>query len=263
MEKSIKEDVKKFWSNTPCGSGDISSLEVGSLEFFEAVEKIRFSGDDFMFDVVGFDQWKGKKVLEVGCGMGTDLLQFARGGAEVYGCDLTEKGATLTRKRLKLYGFQGEILVADGENLPFPNNFFDLVYSWGVIHHTPNTPAAMKEIIRICKPKGSILVMIYHRWSLLSLQMWIRYGLIRGKPWKSIDSIAALHLESPGTKIYSKKEALDLVDGLKDVKIRTIVTKYDLRLGRRLFLPKWFRKLVPSWLGWFLVIDGIKEGNEK
>jgi 2-polyprenyl-3-methyl-5-hydroxy-6-metoxy-1,4-benzoquinol methylase len=88
---SLKSRVKEFWEKTPCGAGDVTSVEPGDLDFFEAVERTRFEGDDFMFDVVGFDQWRAKQVLEVGCGLGTDLLQFARGGAEVHGVDLTEK----------------------------------------------------------------------------------------------------------------------------------------------------------------------------
>src|SRR5438874_13347216 len=114
----LKTQVKGFWEKNPCGANDVASVEQGQFEFFEAVERMRFQGDDFMFDVVGFDRWKGKKVLEVGCGLGTDLLQFARGGADVHAVDLTERGVALTRKRLALYGFKGSILVADGQNLP-------------------------------------------------------------------------------------------------------------------------------------------------
>lgn len=254
----LKESVKSYWEKTPCGSGDVASIPEGSLEFFETVERQRYGGDDFMFDVVGFDQWKGKRILEVGCGLGTDLLQFARGGAEVYGIDLTEKGAMLTRKRLGLYGLSGNIVVGDSESLPFASGYFDLVYSWGVIHHTPNTEAAAREIMRVCQPGGRILVMIYHRRSLLALQSWIVYGLLRGAPQQSASEIIATHVESPGTKSYTPVEALNLFEGLKDARVRRIVTRYDLRLGRRIFLPSWLRSVVPSQLGWFMVVSGVK-----
>ena len=211
-----------------------------------------------MREVVGFDQWPGKKVLEVGCGLGTDLLQFARGGAEVYGIDLTQKGASLTRKRLALYGLQGRISVADSESLPFESDYFDLVYSWGVIHHTPNTQVAAREIVRVCKPGGRIMVMLYHRRSLLALQAWVYYGLLRGKPLVRPSEIISERLESPGTKVYTPSEARELFNGVKNIKIQTIVTRYDLRVGRRSFLPSWLRHVVPSQLGWFMVVNGMK-----
>lgn len=258
-KESLRDRVKRFWEERPCGSQDVSSLEEGSREFFEAVERMRFEGDDFMFDVVGFDQWRGKKVLEVGCGLGTDLLQFARGGAKVYGVDLTEKGAALTRKRLHLYGLTGSLMVTDGERLAFSDNSFDLVYSWGVIHHTPNTAEAARELVRVCKPKGRVLIMIYHRWSLVALQLWLFYGLLRGKPFLSATQIISEHLESPGTKVFTRQEAVSLFKHqLKEIEIETILTRYDLRIGRRWFLPRWLRKILPNRWGWFIVIRGAK-----
>lgn len=258
MSNPLKQQVKQFWEAAPCGAVDANAVEEGSMEFFEEVERQRYSGDAFMHDVVGFDQWAGQNILEVGCGLGTDLLQFARGGAEVYAVDLTKRGAGLTRKRLMLYGLHGRISVADSEHLPFDSNYFDLVYSWGVIHHTPNTKAAAQEIMRVCKPGGRIMVMLYHRRSLLALQAWVYYGLLRGKPFLRPSEIIAERLESPGTKTYSSNEARELFAGFKNIRIQTIVTRYDLRMGRRSFLPLWLRHFVPPQLGWFLVVNGTK-----
>jgi ubiquinone/menaquinone biosynthesis C-methylase UbiE len=257
MQSSLKHSVKEFWEEAPCGSGD-AQKPIGTREFFDEVERQRYGGDDFMAAVVGFDQWRGKKVLEVGCGLGTDLLQFARGGAEVYGIDLTSAGAALTRKRLELYGHKGLLSMGDSENLPFADNCFDLVYSWGVIHHTPDTQSAAREIMRVCKPGGRVLVMVYHRRSLLALQAWILFGLLRGKPFTSPRQLIAEHVESPGTKTYTAQQAKELFAGLKNIQIQRIVTRYDLRVGRRLFLPSWVRKVVPSNFGWFMVINGAK-----
>ena len=132
------------------------------------------------------------------------------------------------------------------------------VYSWGVIHHTPNTAEAARELMRVCKAQGRILVMVYHRWSLLALQAWLIYGLLRGKPFRSAAQIISERVESPGTKVYARREALSLFNQLKHVQIQTIFTRYDLRLGRRLFLPRWLRKVIPSRWGWFMVIRGAK-----
>ena len=254
----LKAQVREFWERIPCGAADARQAEEGTLAFFEEVEKQRYTGDDFMREVVGFDRWQGKRVLEVGCGLGTDLLQFARGGAEVYGIDLTEKAAGLARKRLGLYGLKGNISISDSENLPFKTDSFDLVYSWGVIHHTPNTAGAANEIMRVCKPGGQVLVMLYHRRSLLALQAWLVYGLLRGRPFESPSKIISERVESPGTKVYTPKEGRELFRGLRSTTVRRIVTRYDLRLGRRLFLPSWVRRIVPSRFGWFMVVEGQK-----
>lgn len=255
---SLKTHVRDFWQRSPCGATDASQADEGTLEFFEEVEKQRYTGDDFMAGVCEFDQWKNKKVLEVGCGLGTDLLQFARGGAKVYAVDLTEKAAGLARKRLGLYGLEGSISISDSENLPFQSDSFDLVYSWGVIHHTPDTEAAANEIMRVCKPGGHVLVMLYHRRSILAFQAWFVYGLLRGRPFQSTSSIIAQRIESPGTKVYTRKQGRELFRGLRSIRIRRIVTRYDLRVGRRAFLPSWLRRIVPSCLGWFMVVDGKK-----
>lgn len=211
-----------------------------------------------MHSVAGFDQWRDKRLLEVGCGLGTDLLQFARGGAHVCGLDLTLNGASLTKKRLEMYGFRGYVSVGDSESLPYADNAFDFVYSWGVIHHTPDTETAAREIVRVCKPGGRVLVMVYHRYSLLALQSWIHYGLFRGQPFRSPKALIAEHLESPGTKTYTVAQARRMFGELKGVEVHTIVTRYDLRLSRRLFLPGWLRRFVPANVGWFMVIQGAK-----
>lgn len=258
LECSEKERVKAFWEENPCGAGDVSFLEEGSREFFDAIERNRYEGGDFMPGLTRFDQWKGKRILEIGCGLGTDLLQFAKAGAEVFGIDLSEKSVALTQKRLGLHNLSGIVQVADGEKLSFSDDHFDLVYSWGVLHHTPSPESAAREMVRVCKRGGSVLAMVYNRYSLVALQVWIFYGLLRGKPWKSPSGLISKYMESPGTKTFTKGEARRLFKGLKSVRVRTVVTRYDLRLARRLFLPRWMRQLVPSEWGWFMVIEGTK-----
>lgn len=176
--RALKDRVRLFWERRPCGASDAAQIEEGSLAFFEQVERMRYEGDEFMWDVVGFDRWRGKTVLEAGCGLGTDLLQFARHGARVTGVDLTERGASLTRRRLALYGVPGVVSVADGENLPFRSASFDLVYSWGVVHHTPRPPAMASELVRVTRPGGTVIAMVYHRCS-------------RSRSGSSMDSFAA------------------------------------------------------------------------
>jgi SAM-dependent methyltransferase len=258
MAMRLKERVREYWERDPCGSREDALPPIGTREFFDQVERERYGREHFLPQVAGFNRWPGKKVLEVGCGMGTDLLQFARGGAEANAIDLTQKGVELTRSRLEMYGFHGDVKVGDAEDLPFPSDTFDLVYSWGVIHLTDDPAKAAAEIVRVCKPGGSILVMVYNRYSLFSLQAWILYGLLQGKPRRPLDEIIAHHVESPGTRVYTPRQALGLFPRMDNARARTIVTAYDVRLGRRHFLPRWVEGVVPSRAGWFLVVEGTK-----
>src|SRR5262249_9880779 len=130
----------------------------------------------------GFDKYAGKKLLEIGCGTGTDLLQFARGGAVVTGVDLTPRSIEIAQRRLEIYGQNGQFSQGDAENLEFADESFDVVYSFGVIHHTPDTERAVQEIHRVLKRGGKAIVMIYHRSSLYYwLGLMLKRGVLRGE----------------------------------------------------------------------------------
>ncbi|MEX2116102.1 MAG: class I SAM-dependent methyltransferase, partial [Bacteroidota bacterium] len=137
-ETLLKREVQAYWDAHPCGT-QFTDLEWGSREFFEQVETFRYTLQPFMDRIMRFKEYKGKRLLEIGCGLGTDLLQFARAGAHVTGIDLTPASIDLARKRFSLYGIPADLQVADAENLPFPDESFDVVYSFGVLHHTPDT----------------------------------------------------------------------------------------------------------------------------
>jgi hypothetical protein len=102
------------------------------------------------------------------------------------------------------------------------------------------------------------MVMLYHRRSILAFQAWLFYGLLRGRPFQSPSKVVSERVESPGTKVYTPKEGRELFPGLKSITVKRIVTRYDMRIGRRLFLPAWFRRIVPSRFGWFMVLEGQK-----
>ena len=123
-----KERVANFWDLNPCGSGLAKALQPGTPEFFEATEAARYQQEPFVRDFAAFEKWKGKKVLEVGCGMGADLSMFARHGAHAFGLDLTYTGASLAARRLAHRELAPRVIVADSESLPFPDGTFDLVY---------------------------------------------------------------------------------------------------------------------------------------
>src|SRR5438552_15352721 len=161
-----KQRAREQWSKDPAGAVYGNQHEVGTREFFEAVERHRYTEyAPWMPEAMGFNEFAGMRLLEIGCGMGTDLLQFAGGGARVSGTDLTPRSIEISRQHLTVYGESGDFAIADGETLPFASESFDVVYSDGVLHHTPDTAGAVREIHRVLRPGGRAMVMLYHRGS--------------------------------------------------------------------------------------------------
>ncbi len=251
-----KGQVRDYWNGQPCGTRDNPHPSF-SQEYFRWIEERRDEREPFIDKFAKWSAWSGKRVLEMGVGAGTDFARFARAKARCVGVDLSERSVALCRRRLKLEQLEGALLVGDVERLPFPDDSFDFVYSWGVLHHTEDTPAAAQEVVRVAAPGGRFCVMLYHRRSLVCLQAYLWFGLLRGRPFRSLESIAREHLESPGTKVFSRDQARDLFAG-QDVEITPVLTPYDLRYARRWFLPAAWRRWLPDSLGYFLVVEGRK-----
>jgi SAM-dependent methyltransferase len=250
---TAKARVKAFWEAEPCGVIHTSEPE-GTRAFYDAVERRRDELEPFLPLYADFRGARGRRLLEIGVGLGTDFVRFARAGAVVTGVDLTEHAVTLTRRRLELEGLAGELLVADAENLPFPDRSFERVYSWGVLHHTPDTARAVREAIRVLAPNGRLTVMVYNRISWVAIGLWARRALLRGRPWQSLSHVLAHHLESDGTKGYTQSEARAMFAGLADLRVDVVPTPYDRSMAGPL------ARLAPSRLGWFLVISGRSRG---
>lgn len=160
--QNLKERVRAFWQANPCGV-KFADAEPGSRRFYELVEAHRYAKEWHIPAAADFAGARGLKVLEIGCGLGTDGAQFAKAGADYTGVDLTEAAVELARKRFGLFDLPGQFQTADAENLDFADESFDLVYSHGVLHHTPDTARAIHEIHRVLSPGGRAIVMMYHR----------------------------------------------------------------------------------------------------
>ena len=258
---NLKRDVATFWDSQPCGSADGDSLEEGSREYFDLIERERIEREGSIAAHVDFEELSGKRVLEVGCGIGTDFRRFARSSAEAIGVDLSRQSLSLAKRSLDVYGLKSALIAADGERLPFGDNIFDLVYSWGVIHHSPNPEKVVAEIHRVLAPGGTVLAMVYNMRSLFVFQVWLYYGLLKANPFASRRSLLSQHVESPDTKAFSRKEAASLFASFRRLSVRPMITAYDLRIGRRLFLPRWLKRVVPSRFGWFMVVRAMKSPN--
>jgi ubiquinone/menaquinone biosynthesis C-methylase UbiE len=154
--------VSDFWSTYQPGFR-FTDAEPGSPEFFDDVERHRYALEPHIREMAEFDRWAGRDVLEAGCGIATDGLQFARAGAQYVGLDASETAIGLAERRFALAGAEGRFVRGSIDTLPFDDASFDLVYSHGVIHHIENTEAAVDEFHRVLRPGGVALVMVYHR----------------------------------------------------------------------------------------------------
>src|SRR6266550_802489 len=149
---NLKERVRAFWQANPCGV-KFTDAAPGTRRFYEVVEVHRYTSELHIPIAADFVSAGGLKVLEIGCGLGTDGAQFAKAGADYTGVDLTDAAIDLARRRFEVFGLRGELRMADAESLDFPDESFDLVYSHGVLHHTPDIARAVSEIHRVLKPE--------------------------------------------------------------------------------------------------------------
>ena len=199
-----------------------------------------------------FKMFKGKKILDIGCGNGWVIEQYARHGAFCYGIDLTEKAINLSYKRLSTSGLQANLLVGDAQELPYPSEYFDLVSSMGVLHHVPNTVRALSEIHRVLKPEGHTLLMFYHKNSL-------RYRLLF--PCRKIRRGVSMQLlinefdgpENPLGKVFSRREVKTIMPGFRDFIFRVDWLMPSHYLSGKFWPYSMTRFLASRW-GYFLYV---------
>ncbi len=243
-------DVKYFWNRNVCQTEFIKTDEVGSKMFFEEAERVRYKYHYYLpelFDSIAAAR-PGGKLLEIGCSMGTDLLQLARRGLRVTGIDLTEAGIELAQGRFKLYNLKAQLKTGDAENLPFSENSFDIVYSFGVLHHTPDTAKAVAEVRRVLVPKGLAVIMLYHRRSF----NYVIHRMLN-QPFDGHRNDRC-----PIERTYSKTEIYNL---FKDFAKVELDIKYFMTTGFGIvwdLVPMYVHKKLGQKWGWHIVIKAIK-----
>jgi ubiquinone/menaquinone biosynthesis C-methylase UbiE len=249
-----QEQVRGWWTRNPM-SYDVDapiSHPDDSPEYFRELDSRIFhprymrltadaSGKPFSL-YVDFDALRGRDVLEVGCGSGIAVQLFAEAGANVTAVDLTDWAVATTSRRLAAFGLEGDVRQADAEKLPFADESFDLVFSWGVIHHTSDMGRALRELVRVCRSGGNIVLMIYHRRSLFflayrGLQRFLpiarRLGLhFEGARAGETEGLVARHFTRPELRRLLEAE------GLEEILILPYGQDAELLpLPRRLRLP--------------------------
>lgn len=259
----LKNSVTDFWNSEPCGTRYIERPDdFGS----HAAERYRL--EPYIHDFAQFSSSKDLRVLEIGVGMGADYMQWLNAGAIATGVDLSRESIARATHRCQQADLKPDLRVADAEALPFADATFDIVYSYGVMHHSPDTAKCIAEAFRVLKPGGSARIMLYHHASMTGLMLWLRYGLMRGQ---SVRQCVYESLESPGTKTYTKDEAWSLMREFEDVSIRQVFSPGDLLLSKpsakfqnpayrlvwKLF-PRGVVRLLGKRLGLFLLIEARK-----
>lgn len=162
LQSNIKRQVQNFWQNSPCDSWFTEELP-GTPAFYRSLDEHRYKVHWRLQSAVGFERTRGLRVLEIGCGCGSEAQRFARAGAHYTAVDLTNAALSITKRRFQLKELDGRFIQGDAENLPFANDSFDLVYSHGVLHHTPDTPRTIREVHRVLSPGGRAVIMLYYR----------------------------------------------------------------------------------------------------
>ena len=197
--------VRAYW-NDHIHDLDISTHQPGTKEFFADLDQYHFEKLHHLPRLIDFTAYRGKKVLDVGCGAGTDLVRFARGGALVTGVDISSSAVALAKENFAQQGLTADLREADGESLPFGDSEFDFVFAHGVVQYTARDTALVDECRRVLKPGGTAVFQVYNRIS------WLH-------ALSKVMKVPLEHEDAPVLKRYSAGEFRGLLTGFRDVRL--------------------------------------------
>jgi ubiquinone/menaquinone biosynthesis C-methylase UbiE len=262
---AYKDQVQRQWDHDPAGSHYVTLAASHTKEWFLEAERYRYETyAPWMRETMEFDRHAGAQLLEIGGGMGTDLAQFAAHGADVTDVDLSSGHLGLARENFAVRSLSGQFLQQDAESLVFDDNTFDVVYSNGVLHHTPDTRQVVREIFRVLKPGGRVIVMVYAEdslqyWRNLMWNIGLREGQLRKYSMGEIMSRAVERSDNaaahPLVKAYTREGLRRLFEGFLDIEILQRQLEAD---GVPRVLARVPRRYLERIMGWNLIIKARK-----
>lgn len=270
FEEKTTQQVQQFWDQRPCNVRH-SPQGIGTRLYFDEVESRKYLVEPHIPRFAQFSRWKDKKVLEIGCGIGTDTINFAISGAQVSAVELSRKSLEIARRRAEVFGLEERIdfYLGDAERLSefVPQESYDLIYSFGVIHHTPHPERVLEEIRNYAKPEGEIKIMVYNHRSYKVLWIILKYG--KGRFWKTREIVAENSEAATGSPVsytYTQKKIKRLLEqhGFEVTEL-WVDHIFPYRVGDYLkykYVKAWWIRLLPDsvfrWLehrfGWHICV---------
>ena len=268
-----KTSSKAVWVH-PAGTTFGGGAEPGTKEFFENVLSKRSSYElPWLNELIPFSSFRDKKVLELGCGAGYDAYEFCRNGVIYTGIDITPENIDRTKKHLGYYGYAPNVLEGDAENLQFGDGTFDVVFSNGVLHHTPDIEKSFREVYRVLQRGGSFWVILYHKnsvfyWiSLFLFDHICKLGFLKRRFKERLSMIEyTTSKELPLVNAYSRRELRNLLlnvgFSIRNVWVRRLIKE---ELPPLPFIGRLWRYIPQRWLdaigkhyGWYVIAEAVK-----
>lgn len=264
VDDRARVEARSLWNSRACGELDGDKT---SLEYFKRVEADRLAHQYWTPAYFEYHTFAGKRVLEIGVGQGTDLAQFGEAGAHCFGVDITDNHLELTARNFAARGLSVDLRKADATKLPFPDDHFDCVYSFGVLHHIPEIDRVVAEIRRVLKPNGSVRIALYYKWSAVHLFCLLGLGLVTGRLFRlgydgvlaTIEMGADGQTVKPYVRLWTKSGVRRLFGAfaIEDVSVHQLFFSHFFPL-RRLQAFAMQRMPLAGMLGWYVTAKARK-----
>lgn len=268
MTEPLIDRVREYWNARPCNVRH-SSRPVGTRAYFDEVETRKYFVEPHIPRFAEFSRWRDKTVLEIGCGIGTDTINFARAGAYVFAVDLSDRSLQIAQQRAAVFGLSDRIRfyqrnVEELDGLPVQR--FDLIYAFGALHHTPAPDRALEGLRRCCDATTRVKLMVYNRWSTKTAALVLRYGRVAAHSEAQAGCPVTYTFSRRGARWWLERQGFEVtalqVDHIFPYRVRPYVAGGYRRAWRYRALPGFAFRALERSFGWHLLIDAKVQTSE-